>query len=435
MIDFVIFQTVWYNYFTVIRLPKDRSHQEIVHPRLDKRIEMEERLEQKGVRWSTFLKDVFICSLGAYGGPEAHYGVFTDQLVVKKKYLTEEELVELIALTGILPGPSSTQTIVAIGHKTGGPLLALFTMLVWALPVLTVMTLLSFLSQFLGAMNVPQEVLRYVGPMAVGFIIVAAYRIGRKVVSDRITFLLLLAGGITTYFIREPWIYPLVLVLGGVVTVIASKEKDLWNRVKISPPWRYLIAFAFFAVGSLVATYLWDDKIIHLFESFYRYGYLVIGGGQVVVPLMYSELVEVNQYMTNQEFLTGFGLVQGLPGPMFSFSAYAGGMAARGGSVLTQVIGAAAGGIAIFLPGLLLIYFIYPIWEKVKQIKGIKVSLKGITAVAGGLITVAAIILMQRSGFVLDNILVMLVTVSLLFTKKVPAPLIVLVVLAVGFLV
>lgn len=391
--------------------------------------------QKKEVRWSTFLKDVFICSLGAYGGPEAHYGVFTDQLVIKKKYLTEEELVELVALTGILPGPSSTQTIVAIGHKTGGPLLALFTMLVWAVPVLTVMTLLSFLSQFLDVLNVSQEVLRYIGPMAVGFIIIAAYRIGRKVVTDRITFLLLLAGGITTYFIREPWIYPLVLVLGGVVSVIASREKDLWNRVIINPPWRYLITFGIFAVGSILLAHLWDDRIVHIFESFYRYGYLVIGGGQVVVPLMYSELVEVNRYMTNQEFLTGFGLVQGLPGPMFSFSAYAGGMAARGGSVLTQVLGAAAGGIAIFLPGLLLIYFIYPIWEKVKQIKGIKTSLKGVTAVAGGLITVAAVILMQRSGFVIDNILVMLVTVLLLSVKRVPAPLIVLVVLAAGFII
>jgi len=389
---------------------------------------------QNKVRWRTFLKDVFICSLGAYGGPEAHYGVFTDQMVVKKKYLTEEELVELIALTGILPGPSSTQTIVAIGHKIGGPMLAFLTMLVWAIPVLTVMTLLSFLSQFLGSMNISQDGLRYIGPMAVGFIIVAAYRIGRKVVTDKITLLLLLFGGITTYFIREPWIYPIVLILGGAVSIITSKEKDLWNRVKLSPPWRYLIAFGIFALGSLLLTFIWDNKIVHLFESFYRYGYLVIGGGQVVVPLMYSELVEVNQYMTNQEFLTGFGLVQGLPGPMFSFSAYAGGMAARGGSILTQVLGAIAGGIGIFLPGLLLIYFIYPIWENLKKIKGIKISLKGITAVAGGLITVAAIILMQKSGFVLDNILIMLLTVVLLFTRKIPAPLIVLVALAAGFI-
>jgi chromate transporter len=394
-----------------------------------------ENSKLKNVKWRTFLKDIFVCSLGAYGGPEAHYGVFADQLVAKKKYLTEEELIELIALTGILPGPSSTQTIVAIGHKMGGPLLGLLTMLVWALPVLILMTLLSFLSQVLGAMNISQDGLRYIGPMAVGFIVLAAYRIGRKVVTDRITLLLLLMGGITTYFIREPWIYPLVLIVGGIVSIVTSKEQELWNRVKINPPWRYLIAFGFFAIGSLILTLTWDNKIIHLFESFYRYGYLVIGGGQVVVPLMYSELVEVNHYMSNQEFLTGFGLVQGLPGPMFSFSAYAGGMAARGGSVLNQVLGAAAGGIAIFLPGLLLIYFVYPIWKKLKGIKGIKVSLKGITAVAGGLITVAAIILMQQSGFVLDNIIVMIITVVLLMTKKIPAPLIVVAAIAAGFII
>lgn len=396
----------------------------------------ERELENKNaVLWRVFLKDVFICSLGAYGGPEAHYGVFTDQMVVKKKYLNEEELVELIALTGILPGPSSTQTIVAIGYKIGGPLLALLTMLVWALPVLILMTLLSFLSQFLENMNLSQEGLRYIGPMAVGFIIIAAYRIGSKVIIDKITLILLIMGGVTTYFIREPWIYPLVLILGGVVSVITSKEKNLWNRVKISPPWIYLILFGTFAIGSFILTLIWDNKIIHLFESFYRYGYLVIGGGQVVVPLMYSELVEVNQYMTNQEFLTGFGLVQGLPGPMFSFSSYAGGMAARGGSALIQVLGAIAGGIGIFLPGLLLIYFIYPIWESLKKIRGIKISLKGITAVAGGLITVSAIILMQKSGFRIDNIIVMLITIVLLFTKKIPAPLIVLATLVAGFIV
>lgn len=385
----------------------------------------------ENIKWRTFLKDVLVCSLGAYGGPEAHYGVFTDQLVIKKKYLTEEELVELIALTGILPGPSSTQTIVAIGHKVGGPLLGLLTMLVWALPVLIAMTLLSFLSQWLVSMNINQDGLRYIGPMAVGFIIVAAYRIGRKVVTDKVTLALLLFGAITTYFIREAWIYPAVLILGGLVSVVTSKEKALWNHVKLNPPWKYLIAFGIFAVGSLLLTFIWDNQIVHLFESFYRYGYLVIGGGQVVVPLMYSELVEVNQYMTNQEFLTGFGLVQGLPGPMFSFSAYAGGMAARGGSILNQVLGAMAGGVGIFLPGILLIYFVYPIWENLKLIRGIKVSLKGITAVAGGLITVSAIILMQKSGFAADNITVLVITAALLITKKIPAPIIVL--MALGF--
>lgn len=381
-----------------------------------------------------FLKDVFICSLGAYGGPEAHYGVFTDQLVIKKKYLKEEELIELIALTGILPGPSSTQTIVAIGYKMGGPILALLTMFVWALPAIILMTILSFLSRFLIKMNISTEGLRYIGPMAVGFIIVAAYKIGIKVVTNYTTFLLLLTAGIITYFIRDPWIYPLVLVGGGIISVLTSKEKELWNRVRINPPWRYLVAFFIFAVGSLILVTIFHNRIFYLFESFYRYGYMVIGGGQVVVPFMHSDLVDINNHMTNQEFLTGFGLVQGIPGPMFSFSAYAGGMAARGGSILYQVIGALVSAVGIFLPGLLLIYFVYPVWEKLKKIKGIKISLSGITAVAGGLIFVSAIILLQKSGFHIDNILVMIITIALLLTKKVPAPLIVIAAIAIGYL-
>jgi len=84
----------------------------------------------KTIQWCTFLKDVFICALGSYGGPEAHYGIFSSILVNKKKYLTEEELTEMIGLFALVPGPASTQTITAIGYYVGGPILALLTFLV-----------------------------------------------------------------------------------------------------------------------------------------------------------------------------------------------------------------------------------------------------------------------------------------------------------------
>ncbi len=148
---------------------------------------------------------------------------------------------------------------------------------------------------------------------------------------------------------------------------------------------------------------------------------------------MHTELVQVKEYMTNQEFLTGYGLVQGLPGPMFSFSAYAGGMAARGGNTLTQVMGSVVSGIGIFLPGLLLIFFVYPIWENLKKIKAVKISLTGINAIAGGLITTSAVVLMQKSGFAFENLIVTAITVALLLSKKVPAPLIVVTSLVAGF--
>lgn len=384
---------------------------------------------------SGFLKDVLMCSLGAFGGPEAHYSVFTEQLVIKKRYLSEEDLVELMALCAFLPGPSSTQTIVAIGHKVGGPLLALLTMLVWALPALAIMTTLSFMYQFLDTQNISADVLRYIGPMAVGFIVLASYRIGKKVVFDRLTFTLFLFGAITTYFIRSAWIFPLVLIIGGIASLLITREKDLWYKVKLNPPYPYLILFLIFTLGSLLAASLFQNELITLFERFYRYGYLVFGGGQVVIPVMYTELVDVHALMTSQQFLTGYGLVQGIPGPMFSFSAYAGGMAVQDPTVVTQIAGAIAGGIGIFLPGLLLIYFVYPMWEKLKLIKGFRVALKGVAAVAGGLIAVAAVILSQQNGLAWDNLLITFLTLILLYTKKIPVPLIVGAVLLAGFLI
>lgn len=389
---------------------------------------------EKKTKYTAFLKDVAICALGSYGGPEAHFGVFTEQMVIKKKYINEEEMAELIALTSILPGPSSTQTITAIGYKIGGPILGFLTLLIWALPPILIMTFLSFISILLTEMNLGQEGLRYIAPMAVGFILLAAYRLTKKIVTDNVTLFLLLLGAVSTYFVREAWIFPLVLLIGGMVSIFTSGETNLFNKVKLNPPWIYLVLFLALAAGSFLINLVFDNILLYLFETFYRFGYLVIGGGQVVIPLMYNELVEVGQHMSGQEFLTGYGLVQGLPGPMFSFSAYAGGIAASGDGNVMQALGALISGLAIFLPGTLLIYFILPIWNQLKEIKAIKVSLKGITAVAGGLIVTSALILMQKSGFSIDNILIMALTIILLFAKKIPAPIIVVIVLLLGFI-
>lgn len=384
------------------------------------------------VSYRQFLKDVLICSLGAYGGPEAHFGVFLDHLVSKKQYLSEEELVELLALTSILPGPTSTQTITAVGYRMGGPLLALLTLFVWAFPPILGMTALSFLYQFLKDHQISEDILRFIAAMAVGFIFLAAFRIGKKVLVDGLTITLFLFGSLATYFIRSPWIFPAVLLIGGAISIIASKEKNLFNKITIRAPYGYLILFVFFALGSLLLSLATHNLLISLFEAFYRYGYLVFGGGQVVVPVMIAELVETKGYLTNEQFLTGYGLVQGLPGPMFSFSAYAGGMAARGEGPVIQVLAALISGVGIFLPGTLLIFFIYPVWEELKRIKAVKVSLKGINAVAGGLITTAAILLLQKIGITAEHIVVVGLTIVVLATKKIPAPLIVLAVLVAG---
>jgi chromate transporter len=301
---------------------------------------MPEKSARTDVSPSRFLKDVLICSLGAYGGPETHIGVFMNQLVEKQKYLTEQELVELLALCTMLPGPSSTQTIAAVGYRCGGPTLALLTLLVWALPVVVLMTAASFAYAFLESRGITDAILKFIGPVAIGFIVYAATRIGGRVLNDGMTWILFGASAAITYSVRDPWVFPALLVLGGTVSIVVNREDGMWTPVRLRPPWVYLAVFAGLAVGALVATVVTDNRMIQLFESFYRFGYLVLGGGQVVVPVMQTELVEVRGYITNQEFLAGYGLVQGLPGPMFSFASFVGGMVARGSGAGGQIMAA-----------------------------------------------------------------------------------------------
>ena len=398
---------------------------------------------------TTFLKDVLTCSLSAFGGPEAHFGVFLDTLVVKKSYLKEEELVELLALCSILPGPTSTQTIIAVGHKLGGPKLALLTMMVWALPAIVIMTLLSFLPQLVTMAEGTKEILRFLGPMALGFIVLASFRIGKKVVTDFLTGSIFLATTVILLMNRNSWVFLLVLVLGGVGSVLASvlssmvrgKGKQdqtpftLLKPAQLHPPWKYLILFVGFLLGTELASLLFDITLLDLFQSFFRYGYLVFGGGQVVVPLMHSELVEIQTTMTTQEFLAGYGLVQGLPGPMFSFAAYAGGLAARALGPAGQILGALVSGIAIFLPGVLLIFFVYPMWSQLRNQPIIALALKGIGAAAGGMITATALILLNLELGNWQFFGAVLVTLLVLVSKNIPPPVMVIVAIVAGLVV
>src|SRR5688572_16872147 len=112
-----------------------------------------------------FLKDVFIIGLTAFGGPHAHIAVFQRVLVDKRRYLTNEELIELNAMCQMLPGPSSTQTIVAVALRRGGTLLAVLTLLAWALPAITAMTLLTLLFNAIDRRGLDLSVFRFVQPV------------------------------------------------------------------------------------------------------------------------------------------------------------------------------------------------------------------------------------------------------------------------------
>jgi chromate transporter len=384
-------------------------------------------------KYLKFLWSVILASLASYGGPEAHIGVFNQQFVVKDKYLTEQELIEYVALFSLVPGPTSTQTITAIGYQVGGPLLGLLTFLVWATPAIIIMTILSFFTVFISTQSNYSNILNYVAPMAVGFILLAAYRIGKKVLVDNTTVWIFFSTLAISLYLRAWYVFPLILIGAGIITNRAAKEKGTLKFKLDHPPYLYLALVILVPALVLLFGFLTGERIFYLINSFYRYGILVFGGGQVVVPLMFNELVLELGYLTQNQFLVGYGIVQGIPGPLFSFAAYAGALSNQS-SQINQIITGIISGFALFLPGILLVYFVMPIWRQIKEIKLFKNALIGVSAAAGGLITSAGIILGLDSGLNYINIAVTVITIILLVTKKIPAPLIVLLVIGLGFI-
>lgn len=337
-----------------------------------------------------FLKDIMLLSFSAFGGPSAHIALALEHLVRRKKYLTEDELVELMALCSMLPGPTSTQTITSIGYKLGGPRLALLTLMTWVLPAVVGMSILSFIYLWFTQQYAHLDVFRYLLPVAVGFVVFAAWKIGKKVIKNQFTGILFILSGIIAALIRTPWIFPVLLIAGGVLSNFISKSHHQLSLKQPPIRWIYLILFFSIFAGAIVLNEVTQHPAAELFESFYRFGSLIFGGGQVLIPIMQTELVDAKGYLTNESFLTGYGLVQAMPGPVFSFSAFAGGLALRDTS---QLLGCLLGAIAIFLPGTLLIFFVYPVWEWLKQYAVIQRAMPGVNAAAGGLILAAVYIL------------------------------------------
>ena len=146
------------------------------------------------VRYYIFLRDVLMLAVTTFGGPQAHLAHFQNVLVDKRKYLTEDDLMEINSLCQILPGPTSTQTLTAIGFKIGGPNLAYLTLLVWILPAVILMTLAAMLMSSIEQKNWSLEFTRFIQPMAVGFVSYGAFAIIQKTVRTKTGIVLMVAA-------------------------------------------------------------------------------------------------------------------------------------------------------------------------------------------------------------------------------------------------
>ncbi len=385
------------------------------------------------IRKIIFLKDVLLVSLSAFGGPPAHFSLFLKFFVEKRGYLTEKELIELNALCYLLPGPTSTQTIISIGFRLGGPRLAYLTLLVWMLPAFLVMTAAGITMSLFYRKGFSIEFTKFIQPMAVGFISYAAYKITRVQVTTKTAFAIMAGSAVISILYSAPWIFPVLLLVSGSITTYKFRKQPRLEKdpfiIRPENLFLWLGVFVFAAVLGAVTGYL----PFRLFENFYRTGSIVFGGGHILVPLLYSEFVELKKYLSSEEFLAGLAFVQAVPGPVFSFCAYVGALAMRNYGIGGEILGAALASAGIFLPGAFLVFFLNRFWEGLKKYRIIRASLEGITACGAGLVIGSAYILFKPIDVSTVNIIFVIGTFLLLFTR-IPPPLLIVAGLLAGFI-
>ncbi|WP_225869581.1 chromate efflux transporter [Pedobacter psychroterrae] len=390
-----------------------------------------------------FIRDVIFFTFTAFGGAQAHLALLLKYFVKNVKYISEEELLELNALAQVLPGPASTQTLVGIAYKVGGLKLAIITFLIWILPSAAIMTFAAITFGRLDQKQKFAEILEYIQPIALGIVAFGAYNLSKRVLVSQLSVFLAIAAVIATLVLRNAYVFPIGILIGGMISSALEAPKEetdirvkLFSNVNPKKLIYFLGVLLLLALlGAIINRTSPFSLPIRLFENFYRNGIVIFGGGQVLVPLMYTEFVEMKQYLHASGFLSGFAIQQALPGPTFSFTSYVGALSMRnfGYGLPGQILGGAVAVLGINLPGLILVLFIVPFWEDLKKITRIKYSLVGINAVSVGFILAAFILLVKPIGLDYLAIAILVITFLILNFTKISPPFIVIAGILLGY--
>lgn len=393
-------------------------------------------------RWQ-FLKAVFGLGMTAFGGPQMHIPIFLKKLVEDKKFCDRTTLLDINSFCAVLPGPSTTQTITALGFKLGGPRLAFLSLLAWLLPGAVILTIITVSPRFLAAHH-----LRFMQPMVAAFLCYAVYSMAKLIRPDMVNYAIAILAGILGFFIHSPLIFPIGVIAGGAISANIGNRKFTPNptpfgRIKLANLTLYLSIFII--IGSVGLLLTRNEKFkgvgrpMILFENTYRMGSLAFGGGHTLSAMAVDQYANPKpssprHRMSLDELNIGLGLIQGMPGPNFNVAVYLNGIAMKNYhyGLPGQLLGCFIGMIGIFLPGTLLIFFAFPLWDRMQKYPIFQRSLDGIFATSVGFVLSAALILNSyflkshvTSQIHWDHIIVFLLTLLILLSKKIASPLIV----------
>ena len=328
--------------------------------------------------------------LTSFGGPIAHLGYFHEEYVKRKQWLDEQSYADLVALCQFLPGPASSQVGIAIGIARARLLGGVAAWLGFTLP--SALALIVF-GLGVGAFATAADAgwLHGLKIVAVAVVAQAVWGMARSLCPDRERATIAILASIVTLAwpsavgqissIALAGVAGVVIFPGSASSTVSHMRFPVGKKTAIAA-W---IIFFILIAGLPLLRQIASGHALEVFDSFFRVGSLVFGGGHVVLPLLQAEVVSAG-WVTNEQFVAGYGAAQAVPGPLFTFSAYLGTVM---GPEPNGWPGALLALVAIFLPSFLLITGALPFWDLLRSVPVFQSALKGINAAVVGLLLAA----------------------------------------------
>ena len=328
--------------------------------------------------------------LTSFGGPIAHLGYFRNELVLRRGWVDDRRYAEIVALAQFLPGPASSQVGFALGLMRAGPLGAIMAWLAFTLPSAILMVAFAYGAALLDN-HVGEGVLAGLKIVAVAIVAQAVWGMAQTLTPDARRASIAAVAVVIAVLTAGPLGQVAAIALGALAGLWLCRDTghddagDLGVPVSRRAGAIALGMFAALLVALPLSAAATGSRLVDLADGFYRAGALVFGGGHVVLPLLQAETVTAG-WVTPEQFLAGYGAAQAVPGPLFTFAAYLGALAAPGAAGLLT---AAVALVAVFVPGLLLMVGVLPFWQAVRTRPAARALVRGANAAVVGVLAAA----------------------------------------------
>ncbi|WP_191566147.1 chromate efflux transporter [Metabacillus idriensis] len=323
--------------------------------------------------------------LTSFGGPIAHLGYFRDEYVKKRNWLDERSYADLVALCQFLPGPASSQVGISIGIVRGGMVGGFLSWFGFTMP--SVIALILFAYFVTGFQAEDAGWINGLKIVAVAVVAQAILGMGKNLTPDRPRISIAVIAAIWALFIPSALGQIAIIVIAGAAGYILYKEREVpkAEKLNLSVSRRtgiiaWILFFGLLIVLPLIRQ-VFPNMWTAMFDTFYRVGSIVFGGGHVVLPMIEREVVP-SGWISEEVFLAGYGAAQAVPGPLFTFASYL-------GASINGVQGAILATAAMFLPSFLLVLAMLPFWNTLREKRSVQASLMGVNAAVVGILLAA----------------------------------------------